>query len=82
MKIKNIYFDEKARLYMLIESAIFGDRINNRKLGFNGLDTQITFIPSVWSGRKESLEKPYNRKGFTSKILQIKNECLGRCKQD
>lgn len=42
---------------MLIESAVFGDRINNRKLGFNGLDTQVTFIPSVWSGRKESLEK-------------------------
>ena len=57
MKIKNIYFDKQARLYMLIESAIFGDQINNRKLGFNGLDTQVTFIPSVWSGRKESLEK-------------------------
>lgn len=57
MKIKNIYFDETARLYMLIESAIFGDNIANKKLGFYGLDTQVTFIPSVWSGTPFSLKK-------------------------
>ena len=57
MKIKNIYFDEAARLYMLVESAIFGDNISNKKLGFSGLDTQVTFIPSVWSGTPFSLKK-------------------------
>jgi hypothetical protein len=57
MNFCNITYDNRGDVWILLEGLIFGDHIANRKLGFGGLDMQVTIIPSTWNGRPESIDK-------------------------
>ena len=57
MNYVNITYDNGGDVWILLEGLIFGDQIANRKLGFGGLDMQITIIPNTWHGTSSSIDK-------------------------